>query len=155
VLTPSARRVLGIDLGAPGALVVLTPGGDFGAVLHWQRLRRGLDLAGLRAAIGHLVSVYAIELVATERPFIGGYARTTASQREKFSVVKTLCQERSVKLVSYGPSEIKKALTGNGRASKEQVKRAVRSLLRFEAVDEHVADAAAIGAVAMSREGRR
>ena len=134
---------------------MLVPNGQMGAVLHCQRLKRGLDLAGLRALVGHVMETFNISLVATERPFIGGYARATASQREKHSVVKTLCQEQRIKLVSYGPPEVKKALTGNGRASKEQMIRAVHRLLRFDAPDEHTGDAAAIGALAMSRERAR
>lgn len=144
--------VLGIDLGGPGGLVVLKPNGNLGAVLHWQQLPKGLDLAGLRERVARVLDTFDVQVIATERPFIGGYARTTASQREKFGVVKTLCQERKVKLVSYGPPEVKKAVTGNGRASKEQVGRAVRRMVRIETEDEHVLDSVAIGLVAMGRE---
>ena len=145
-------RVLGIDLGAPGGLVVLTPNGGLGSVLHWQRLKRGLDLAGLRRVVEHVIETFEVGLVATERPGFWKDPRIGMAQREKQGVIRTLCQEREIRLVDYQPQTVKKAITGNGRASKEQMQRAVRGLLRFEAVDEHVADAAAISAVAMSRE---
>jgi len=145
-------RILGIDLGAPGGLVVLTPNGRLGAVLHWQRLKPRLDLAGLRRVVEHVIETFDVQLVATERPGFWKDPRIGMAQREKQGVIRTLCQERGIRLVDYQPQTVKKAITGNGRASKEQMQRAVRGLLRFEAVDEHVADAAAISAVAMSRE---
>jgi len=144
-------RILGLDLGDPGGAVVLTPNGQFGAVLHWQRLGN-MNLARLRRVVEHVIETFDVEVVATERPFIGGHARVTASQHKKASVVETICEERGVRYVAYAPASVKKAITGNGRASKEQMMRAVRSLLRFEAPDEHVADACSIAAVAMSRE---
>jgi Holliday junction resolvasome RuvABC endonuclease subunit len=145
------RRVMGLDLGGPGAAVVLTPNGSLGSVLHYRRLPKGLNLAQLREIVGDVMEAFEVDLVVTERPFIGGYHRVTASQREKFSVVKTLCQERGVQLVSYGPPEVKKACTGNGRASKEQMMRAAKSLLGFHAPDEHCADGALIALVGMGR----
>jgi crossover junction endodeoxyribonuclease RuvC len=146
-------RVLGLDLGRLGAATVIVPNARLGAVLHWRRLK-GLDADEWLDAVGHLIETFEVEVVACERPFVGGHARITASQRAKFTAVEIACKRAGVKLVTYAPSEVKKALCGNGRASKEQMQRAVRSLLRFDAPDEHVADAAAIGTVALSREGR-
>jgi crossover junction endodeoxyribonuclease RuvC len=94
-------------------------------------------------------------VVATEKPFVGGYARTTASQHKLSSVVETICQERGIGFVQYAPATVKKALTGNGRATKEQVQRAVRSAFGFDDLTEHVADAVGLGAVALSREGKQ
>ncbi len=147
-------RVLGLDLGAKGGLAVIVPNGGLGAVLAHKRLE-GLSLSGLRAEIEHAIDVFGVTLVATEQPFIGGHARVTASQREKFAILKEVCERRGIKLVTFYPSEWKKAFCDSGKASKEQVKRAVRSRLRFEAETEHLADAAAIGAVGLSREGAR
>jgi crossover junction endodeoxyribonuclease RuvC len=137
---------------------VLTPNGSLGAVLHWQRIKKGADLAGLRRQVEHVIVTFDVELVATERPFTGRgdkRPKTGLAQREKQSVVKTLCQERKIKFVDYAPQTIKKALTGNRRASKEQVGRAVRRMLRIASDDEHVLDSCAIGMVALSREGGR
>jgi crossover junction endodeoxyribonuclease RuvC len=49
-------------------------------------------------------------------------------------------------VMSYSPARVKKSLTGNGRASKEQVKAMVRVTLglREEPSSEHVADAIAV-----------
>jgi len=53
------------------------------------------------------------------------------------------------------PTEVKLALTGNGRASKQQVERSVRKILMVDgAIDsEHAADALALALVGLSRSG--
>lgn len=147
-----AKRVLGIDLGGPGAAVVLTPNGSFGSVLHYHRLPKGLNLADLRAIVAEVMEAFEVDLCATERPGFWGDPRIGLAQREKQGVIRTLCEERGVKLVDYQPQTIKKACTGNGRASKEQMMKAARSLLHFDAPDEHCADASLIAAVAAGRE---
>ncbi len=146
-------RVMGLDLGsAKGGMVILSPGGQFGHIVHWKRLSR-LSLAGLRAVVSHAVETFEVGLIAIERPFIGGHARVTKSQHERAGVVETICQERGLRFVTYAPATVKKAMTGNGRATKEQMQRAAYQVLMFAAPDEHTADAAALAAVALSREG--
>lgn len=60
-----------------------------------------------------------------------------------------------VEVVELKPTEIKRALTGNGRANKEQVERAVRRVLNVpEKIEpEHASDALALAIVALSRSG--
>jgi len=151
-------RICGIDLGGPGGLVVLAPNGDLGSVLHWRRLAKGLDLKGLRAIVKRTLEEFEVGVVATERPWTGRWDPRPSigmGQREKAAIVKELCQERRVILVQYAPASIKLAVTQNGRATKEQVGRAVKRALRIPTDDGHVLDAGAIAMVALSREGRR
>ena len=53
-------------------------------------------------------------------------------------VVCLVCGEKNIKLVSYGATRIKKAVTGNGRAGKNQVQRMVKSLLGLNTAPEPV-----------------
>ncbi len=148
-------RVLGIDMGCPGGMVILTSNGDLGSVLYWKRIKARTDLAGLRKVVEHAIETFGVQLVATERPGFWADPRIGMAQREKQGVIRTICQERSIKLVDYQPQTVKKAVTGNGRAKKEQVGRAVRQMFNLPTDDEHVLDACAIGCLALSREGRR
>jgi len=54
---------------------------------------------------------------------------------------------QGVPVASYPPTRVKKSLTGNGRASKRQMKAMVRVFLQLvqEPGSEHVADAMAVG----------
>lgn len=62
-------------------------------------------------------------------------------------------QQASLPLVELTPAEIKKSITGNGRASKEQIQHAVASVLRLAEIPHpsDVADALAIAITAAMR----
>jgi crossover junction endodeoxyribonuclease RuvC len=62
-------------------------------------------------------------------------------------------QQASLPLVELAPAEIKKSITGNGRASKEQIQHAVASVLRLAEIPHppDVADALAIAITAAMR----
>ena len=49
-----------------------------------------------------------------------------------------VCGKFDIKLVNYPSTRIKKVVTGNGHASKEQVQRMVQSLLRLKTAPEPV-----------------
>lgn len=61
-------------------------------------------------------------------------------------VILQSCAEASIKVENFGATRIKKSLTGNGRASKEQMQRAIQSILSLSFVPEpdDVADAIAV-----------
>jgi len=52
----------------------------------------------------------------------------------------------NIKVVSYSPTKVKKALTGNGRASKEQIQKMIQSYLKLPDLPQpnDVADALAV-----------
>ena len=60
-------------------------------------------------------------------------------------VILQKCAEAGVRVKSFSATRIKKSLTGNGRASKEQVQRTIQTVLSLAAVPEpsDVADAIA------------
>jgi len=53
-------------------------------------------------------------------------------------VVCLLCGINSVQLVNYSATHIKKAVTGNGRASKKQIQHMVKELLKLKKTPEPV-----------------
>lgn len=62
-------------------------------------------------------------------------------------------EQESLPLIELTPAEIKKSVTGNGRASKEQIQHAVTNILRLTEIPEppDVADALAIAITAAMR----
>ena len=60
-------------------------------------------------------------------------------------VILQKCADFSIKVKSFSATRIKKSVTGNGRASKEQMQRAVQSLFSLPSVPQpnDIADAAA------------
>ena len=61
----------------------------------------------------------------------------------------------NMEVMELKPTEVKMALTGNGRANKDQLERAVRKLIMVEdkIKSEHASDALALALVGLSRSG--
>ena len=62
-------------------------------------------------------------------------------------VILLCAAERKLPVIHYSATQIKKLLTGSGRAGKEQIQHAVKHELRLKAVPEpnDIADAIAVG----------
>jgi len=73
------------------------------------------------------------------------HPRTAILMGHARGVILQKCAEAGVEIRSFGATRIKKSLTGNGRASKEQVQRTVQTVLGLAELPEpnDVADAIA------------
>lgn len=105
---------------------------------------RILELAnGLREVITELTP----EVVAIEQVFSHTQNPKTALMmaHARGALLLTLA-EAEIPIIHYTPTQIKKLLTGSGRAPKEQIQHAVRTELRLATIPEpnDVADASAI-----------
>ena len=84
--------------------------------------------------------------VALESIFVHPeHARTAVQMSHGRGVVLLAAELRGVPVAELPPAEVKKALTGNGRATKEQMQRAVMAQCRLEAMPEPPDVADAIG----------
>jgi crossover junction endodeoxyribonuclease RuvC len=63
--------------------------------------------------------------------------------------------QSGARVVEISPAEVKQALTGSGRASKGQIRRAVTRMLALDSPpdSEHICDALAMAVVGAAREG--
>jgi crossover junction endodeoxyribonuclease RuvC len=86
-------------------------------------------LADLAARAGELVALHRPNLAALETPFHGLNARSLIVLAEARGVLLALLAGSGVEIAEYSPAEVKSAVTGNGRADKQQVARMVRMLL--------------------------
>lgn len=70
-------------------------------------------------------------------------------------VIRLTAKNMGVSISEIKPTEVKSALTGSGRASKEQIKRAVRRILHIEEAikSDHVSDAMALALTGLTRSG--
>lgn len=86
-------------------------------------------------------------IVAMEQIFSHGRNLKTALQlaHVRGAILATLA-DLSISVVHYSPTQIKRLLTGSGRAPKEQIQHAVRAELKLAEIPEpnDVADASAI-----------
>lgn len=152
--TGSHDRYLGIDPGLNKtgyAVLERRPTGPFlleGGLLRSEAKAtlqyRVLEIArGLREVLEELRP----EVVAVEQVFCHTQNPKTAllMAHARGAILLTLA-EFEIPVVNYSPTQIKKLLTGSGKASKEQIQHAVKAELRLASIPEpnDVADASAI-----------
>ncbi len=83
------------------------------------------------------------------------FPRTAVMMGHVRGVICLAAEQAGARVVELSPAEVKQALTGSGRASKEQIRRAVTRMLGLRSAprSEHVCDAMAIALVGAAREG--
>jgi crossover junction endodeoxyribonuclease RuvC len=106
-------------------------------------------LADLAARAGELVTLHRPDLAALETPFHGPNARSLIVLAQARGALLALLAGRGVEIAEYSPAEVKSAVTGNGRADKQQVARMVRMVLGPCAQDSLPPDATDALAVAI------
>ena len=151
---PSAPRILGVD---PGSLVTgwgliggspahpewldagVIPLGAARVPLHRRLLRLQQELDTLLARLHPTCA-------AVESPYHGANARSALQLAQARGVVLASLAGSGLDVAEYAPAAVKKAVTGNGRASKDQVRSMVARLLGRPAIDapDDLADALAV-----------
>ncbi len=153
---PPGFRILGIDPGlqVTGYAVVEGCGGAVrvceAGVVRSAEGRETTDMARrLRALYDGIVEVldqYQPSTVAVEQLFAHyDHPRTAILMGHARGVIFLAAAQRNLPVESYNATRIKKTITGNGRASKEQVQRTIQRELGLAAIPEppDVADALA------------
>jgi crossover junction endodeoxyribonuclease RuvC len=148
--------VVGIDPGtaATGYGVVARDRGGAVSLLECGviRTQSGDPLpARLRQIHEGVVEVlvrHAADVLAVETAFYGRNVRTTVVLGHARAAAMLAAAMRDLPVAEYSPAEVKNAVTGSGRASKEQMQYMVQQLLRLRTVPEP-ADAADGVAVAL------
>jgi crossover junction endodeoxyribonuclease RuvC len=86
------------------------------------------------------------EVVAVEQLYSHyEHPRTAILMGHARGVILQKCAESGIEVKSFNPTRIKKSVTGNGRAKKEQVQRTIQTIFRLPALPQppDVADAIA------------
>jgi crossover junction endodeoxyribonuclease RuvC len=91
-----------------------------------------LRLARMSAELGALVDRHQPALAVLEAPFHGLNVRSLVVLAQARGALLAALGGRDIEIREYSPAEVKLAVTGNGRAGKDQVARMVRLLLGLE-----------------------
>ena len=89
-------------------------------------------LLALEAGIEGWLAAHQPDAVAVERVFSQHNVRTVMGTAQAGAVAIVCAARRGLPVGLYTPSEVKAAVTGNGRAGKEQVTAMVMRLLRMD-----------------------
>lgn len=98
-------------------------------------------LHNIHDGVAELVARHRPDTVAVEDVFYARNVRTTIVLGHARGVILLAAQQAGVVIHEYPPAEIKKAITGTGAATKQQVQFMVAKLLRLKAAPQP-ADAA-------------
>lgn len=130
-------RILGIDPGTAttGFGVLKTKrGGNFELLtFDWIHTDKN-DASQKRLAVIHkeikaVIRDFKPDIIAIERLFFATNAKSAIAVSEATGVIKLAASSKKVPIAEYTPMEIKKEITGSGRADKRAVKKAIRKLL--------------------------
>ncbi len=90
---------------------------------HYLRLRRIFD------RVTGLIDSYHPDEMALEAPFFGKNVQSMLKLGRAQGVAMAAALERDLPIAEYEPRKVKQAITGNGAASKEQVREMLRRML--------------------------
>ena len=147
--------VLGVDPGLTRCGVAVVEGAPgrpckahaVGVVGSAPDTRLEDRLARVADEVERLIALHRPDAVAVERVFSQHNVRTVMGTAQASGVVALVAGRAGVPVTTYTPSEVKAAVTGNGRADKAQVTAMVTRLLGLTEAPKpaDAADALALG----------
>lgn len=145
-------RILGIDpgYGIVGWGIIDTNATldviDYGVISTPKELTLPERLEVIYSSIESLILSYNPDVVAIEELFYFRNQTTVIPVAEARGVILLSCRKNGVPIFEYTPLQIKQALTGVGRAEKQQVQFMVKSILGLEKIPkpDDAADALAV-----------
>lgn len=145
--------ILGIDPGIAtvGFGVIEAEGSTqrvvrYGAVTTDAGLRLSVRLRQIFSDICELIDTFRPDAIAIEELFFNTNITTGISVAHGRGVIILAGEEKGVPMFEYTPLQVKRAITGYGRADKKQMMEMVRRLLSLERIPrpDDAADALAI-----------
>lgn len=146
--------ILGIDPGIAttgyGIVGKLKTGGtvalDYGVIRTPKEETLPVRLAMLEEGVNRILDKYSPEEIALEELFFTKNITTGIAVAQARGVILLTCIKKCAHLFEYTPMQIKQALTGYGKADKQQMQQVVASILRLKTVPrpDDAADALAV-----------
>ncbi len=145
--------VLGIDPGtaATGYGIVERNGArlralDYGCLETLPTMQLPQRLLEIHRAVTELIVTHKPELVGVERLFFNRNVQTAFAVGQARGVVLLAAAEHGLPVYEMGPHEVKLAVTGYGRAAKDQVQKMVQTVLGMSVLPrpDDAADALAV-----------
>ncbi len=135
---------LGIDPGTAvtgyGVVRSTTPGAlalvECGVIRTRPRDDLPARLTEIFEGVRELIERHAPRMVAVETAFYQKNVRTTLTLGHARGVILLAAQQATIPIHEYAPADIKKAIVGNGAASKEQVQFMLMQLLRLRSAPQ-------------------
>ncbi len=155
------RVILGVDpgLNITGYAVVELSGRDYkileaGAIRTDSKSELPQRIEEIHAGITEVLREHSPRTAAIEKLYAHyKHPRTAILMAHARGAVMLACRQERVEIMNLSATNIKKALTGNGHASKSQVQRAIQAICNLPQIPSppDVADALAVALCASRR----
>jgi len=117
-----------------------------GVIKTDSNLDMGMRLVQIYRGIEKIIDKYNPEEAGIEDIFFAKNLKSAIPVAQAKGVIMFLLAEKGIKTYSYTPLEVKRAVTGNGRATKYQIQEIIRIILHLPNIPrpDHAADALAV-----------
>ena len=153
--------ILGVDPGLTrcGFGLIETEGSralDFGLIATPAGMDPRDRVGKIASQLADLVEKHQPAVIALERVFAQANLRSVMGVAQVSGALMHIAYQNQIPLQFFTPSEVKAAVTGNGRANKDQVKQMVLRLTGLAEITgpADVADALAVALCAAKRGGK-
>ena len=146
-------RILGIDPGLArcGWAIVEVESSklkaqDYGCIETSAKQNTEKRLVAVYKQIESLIKKYKPEILAIEDLFFGTNSKTAFVVGQARGVILLAAAEKNLSVAVYTPLQVKMAVTGYGRADKNQIGQMVKTILKLKSIPkpDDTADALAI-----------
>jgi crossover junction endodeoxyribonuclease RuvC len=122
----------------------------YGVITTDKTMTDSQRLVAIANGIEKLLDEHKPELVGIEKLFFSRNVTTAMTVSQARGVLMYVCERQGVPIVSFTPNEVKMALTGYGKADKQQMQKMVQLLLKLPTLPkpDDAADAVAIALIA-------
>ena len=154
-------KAIGIDPGLAmtgfGIVETLSRGGkacDWGTIRTEADSPTPLRIRTIYQELKGILEKWRPGLLVLEEVFVlKQFPKAAIQLGEVRGVIYLAAQEMGIPVMEVKPTEVKSALTGSGRADKEQMKKAIRQMLKIENPlhSSHAGDALALALTGLSR----
>ena len=107
---------------------------DFGVISTTPKIADSLKLLEIWEDIWALLARYNPDLIVIEKLFFNNNITTGIQVAQARWVVMYEAAKKWIITLEYTPLQVKKAITGNGRANKPQLQNAIKMLMRLETI---------------------
>jgi crossover junction endodeoxyribonuclease RuvC len=111
---------------------------DVGVLKSASDIAIELRLMEIDSQIRNWIEIHQPEVIAIERVFSQQNLKTVMGTAQVAGLALLAAAQSNIKVVMHTPSEVKAAVTGSGRAKKDQVAQMVQRILKLDSIPKPV-----------------
>ncbi|MDD2907283.1 MAG: crossover junction endodeoxyribonuclease RuvC [Candidatus Gracilibacteria bacterium] len=118
---------------------------DYGVFKTTPKIDLSLKILEIGTDINHIIQKYNPEILSIEKLFFQTNTKTAIDVAQARGVIVYEAIKNNIKISDYTPLQVKKAITGNGKANKLQLQNAIKMIFGLETIPKPDDAADAIG----------